>query len=39
MKQVKMLQHYNIRPILVFDGANLPQKRDQEKLRRVYVPS
>lgn len=34
MKYVKMLQHYNIRPILVFDGKNLPAKADTEVKRR-----
>ncbi|XP_018568857.1 exonuclease 1 [Anoplophora glabripennis] len=34
MKYIKMLQHYNIRPILVFDGKNLPAKADTEAKRR-----
>lgn len=34
MKYVKMLQYYNIRPILVFDGRNLPAKAETEAKRR-----
>ena len=31
---VDMLLHYNIKPVLVFDGRNLPSKAGTEKKRR-----
>eukprot|EP01122_Echinamoeba_exundans_P010328 TRINITY_DN3842_c0_g1_i1.p1 TRINITY_DN3842_c0_g1~~TRINITY_DN3842_c0_g1_i1.p1 ORF type:complete len:902 (-),score=200.96 TRINITY_DN3842_c0_g1_i1:136-2841(-) len=34
MKMVRMLQHFGVKPILVFDGGNLPIKREQESTRR-----
>ncbi|KAJ8984474.1 hypothetical protein NQ317_006134, partial [Molorchus minor] len=34
LKYVKMLQDYDIRPILVFDGKNLPAKSETEAKRR-----
>lgn len=34
MKFVDMLLGFNIKPILVFDGRNLPSKREVEKSRR-----
>ncbi|XP_071962950.1 exonuclease 1-like isoform X2 [Antedon mediterranea] len=34
MKFVNMLRSYNIKPILVFDGCNLPSKKHVEKSRR-----
>jgi hypothetical protein len=37
MKMVRMLRHFGVKPILVFDGGNLPIKRDQESTRRSYV--
>lgn len=37
MKRVNMLRQYDINPILVFDGANLPMKHDTEKERKEYV--
>ena len=33
-----MLLHFNVKPILVFDGCNLPSKAGQEERRRKYVP-
>ena len=35
MKLVDMLLHYNIKPILVFDGRNLPSKAHTEAKRRT----
>ena len=32
---VDMLLHFNIKPVLVFDGRNLPSKAQTEKKRRV----
>lgn len=34
MKFVDMLLGFNIKPILVFDGRNLPSKQEVEKSRR-----
>ena len=34
MKYVDMLLHFNVKPILVFDGRNLPSKSETEKKRR-----
>ncbi|XP_049591845.1 exonuclease 1 [Syngnathus scovelli] len=34
MKYVDMLLTFNVKPILVFDGRNLPSKREVEKARR-----
>jgi len=34
MKYVNMLLYHNIKPILVFDGRNLPSKSETEKKRR-----
>lgn len=34
MKRVNLLRQYNITPIVVFDGANLPMKADTETERR-----
>lgn len=34
LKYIKLLQHYNIRPIMVFDGRHLPAKEMTEKKRR-----
>ena len=34
MKFVDMLLSFGVRPILVFDGCNLPSKREVEKSRR-----
>ena len=34
MKLVDMLLYYNIKPILVFDGRNLPSKAPTEARRR-----
>nr|XP_039251722.1 exonuclease 1-like isoform X2 [Styela clava] len=34
MKFVDMLESYNVRPILVFDGCHLPSKKEVEKQRR-----
>ncbi|XP_061693869.1 exonuclease 1 isoform X2 [Syngnathoides biaculeatus] len=34
MKYVDMLFSFNVKPILVFDGRNLPSKRQVEKARR-----
>ncbi|XP_019737800.1 exonuclease 1 isoform X1 [Hippocampus comes] len=34
MKYVDMLFSFNVKPILVFDGRNLPSKREVEKARR-----
>ncbi|XP_037128153.1 exonuclease 1 isoform X2 [Syngnathus acus] len=34
MKYVDMLFTFNVKPILVFDGRNLPSKREVEKARR-----
>jgi exonuclease-1 len=34
MKLVDMLLYYNIKPILVFDGRNLPSKAQTEATRR-----
>ncbi|XP_019850771.1 PREDICTED: exonuclease 1-like [Amphimedon queenslandica] len=34
MKRVNLLRQYDINPILVFDGANLPMKHDTEKERK-----
>ena len=36
LHRVKMLQHNNITPVLVFDGGPLPNKRIQEEKRRAY---
>ncbi|PJF17045.1 hypothetical protein PSACC_03144 [Paramicrosporidium saccamoebae] len=33
MNKVRLLLYYNVRPILVFDGAHLPMKSHQELLR------
>ena len=30
-----MLLHYNIKPVLVFDGRNLPSKAHTEKKRKA----
>jgi len=35
MKYVNLLLNYDIKPILVFDGRNLPSKSETEKKRRV----
>ena len=32
---VDMLLHYNIKPVLVFDGRNLPSKAHTEKKRKA----
>lgn len=37
LNQVRMLLHFGIKPILVFDGAPLPAKKSQEILRLEYV--
>lgn len=37
MKFVDMLLAFNIKPILVFDGRNLPSKEEVEKSRREWV--
>jgi exonuclease-1 len=34
MKYLDMLLHFNVKPILVFDGRNLPSKSETEKKRR-----
>jgi exonuclease-1 len=34
MRYVDMLLHFNVKPILVFDGRNLPSKSETEKKRR-----
>lgn len=34
MKFVDMLLSFGVKPILVFDGRNLPSKQDVEKSRR-----
>lgn len=34
MKMVDMLLSYGIKPVLVFDGRNLPSKEEVEKARR-----
>lgn len=34
MKYIDLFLHYNIKPILVFDGRNLPSKAGTEKKRR-----
>ncbi|KAK9381052.1 PIN domain-like protein [Kockiozyma suomiensis] len=34
MHRVKMLQHFGVKPYLVFDGANLPSKRHTELDRK-----
>ena len=34
MRIIDMLVHYNIKPILVFDGRNLPSKALTEEIRR-----
>ena len=34
MKYIDMLLYHDIKPILVFDGRNLPSKADTEKKRR-----
>ena len=33
MHRVKMLRHYGVQPVLVFDGGCLPMKSDQELKR------
>ena len=38
LKRVNMLLHFNVKPILVFDGSYLPSKAGQEERRRKYVP-
>jgi len=35
MKYVNLMLHYDIKPILVFDGRNLPSKEETEKKRRA----
>lgn len=37
MKMVNLLRQYNVTPVLVFDGGNLPSKIGQEKQRRECV--
>lgn len=34
MRYLDMLMHFNVKPILVFDGRNLPSKSETEKKRR-----
>ncbi|XP_029187428.2 exonuclease 1-like isoform X2 [Acropora millepora] len=34
LKRINMLLHFNVKPILVFDGCNLPSKAGQEERRR-----
>ncbi|XP_068681697.1 exonuclease 1-like [Montipora foliosa] len=34
LKRVNMLLHFNVKPILVFDGSHLPSKAGQEERRR-----
>lgn len=38
MKMVNLLRSYQIIPVLVFDGGNLPSKKGTEASRREYVP-
>lgn len=33
LTKIKLLLHFNVRPIMVFDGAHLPMKSHQERLR------
>ena len=35
MSRIQLLQSFNVKPILVFDGANLPMKSHQEKIRSL----
>ena len=37
MKLVDLLIHHGVKPILVFDGFNLPAKAGTEKKRREYA--
>lgn len=37
MKFVDMLLNFGVKPILVFDGRNLPSKQEVEKARREWV--
>uniref|UniRef100_A0A7S1T5B9 Exonuclease 1 n=1 Tax=Compsopogon caeruleus TaxID=31354 RepID=A0A7S1T5B9_9RHOD len=43
MHRVKLLQHFGVRPVVVFDGADLPQKRktdgDRAQRRRKNMQS
>ncbi|GBG33330.1 Flap endonuclease 1 [Hondaea fermentalgiana] len=34
MKRVEMLRHFGVKPIMVFDGDNLPMKKDTENARQ-----
>lgn len=37
MKFVDMLLNFGVKPVLVFDGRNLPSKHEVEKARREWV--
>lgn len=37
MYRVNLLQHYGVKPILVFDGGLLPMKGEQENKRARYA--
>jgi exonuclease-1 len=34
MRRVAMMKHYNVTPVMVFDGAYLPSKAEKETERR-----
>jgi exonuclease-1 len=37
MRRVRMLTHFGVTPIMVFDGARLPSKMGTELDREQYV--
>ena len=37
LSRIELLQSHTIRPVLVFDGGNLPMKADKESERRQFV--
>jgi exonuclease-1 len=37
MHRVRLLRHYGVTPLLVFDGAPLPAKAITEQERALYV--
>lgn len=37
MKRVNLLLHHGVQPVVVFDGASLPMKRNRNSERRRYV--
>jgi len=38
MHRIRMLQHYGVKPYVVFDGGPLPSKAGTEAERELYVP-